>query len=173
MEKWKTLMYNNETFNKYEISTCGKLRDKQTQTIYKTNIDNKGYERVTIYIGFENKKIKNKNILIHRAVACTFVPNSNNQKLVEHIDGNKLNNYVDNLKWCTHKEKALKTKINTTNIEGCNNINSTLNKEDIVFIRTHYIKNNKQYGTRALARKFNVDHTTISNIINYKTYKNI
>lgn len=56
MEKWETLIYNNETFNKYEISTCGKLRDKQTQTIYKTNTDNKGYERVTIYIGFENKK---------------------------------------------------------------------------------------------------------------------
>lgn len=96
-----------------------------------------------------------------------------NKKLVEHINCNKLNNCTDNLKWCNHKEKALKIKIDTTNIEGCNNINSILHKEDIIFIRTHYIKNNKQYGTRALARKFNVDHTTISNIINYKTYKNI
>ena len=55
---------------------------------------------------------------------------------------------------------------------GTNNGNSILTQEDIRYIRNNYKANSKEFGCRALAKKFNVDHSTISRIINGKTYKN-
>ena len=55
-----------------------------------------------------------KSIRVHRlvAIAIAFIPNPNNLPVVNHIDGNKLNNNIENLEWCTQQENvvhALKT----------------------------------------------------------------
>lgn len=46
------------------------------------------------------------NHSIHRLVANAFIPNPNNFKIVHHIDGNKKNNCIENLQWCTQKENV-------------------------------------------------------------------
>lgn len=66
--------------------------------ILKPNITNNGYCRVTLSKG-KTKKYKS----IHRLVAETFIPNFNNYNVINHKDGNKQNNRVDNLEWCTQK----------------------------------------------------------------------
>lgn len=69
------------------------------------NIKNINNEKVKIYILNGYKAItKNTTRYIHRMVAQMFIPNPENKPCVNHIDGNKLNNCVSNLQWCTHSE---------------------------------------------------------------------
>ena len=77
---------------------CGNRFVKRTK-ILKLKINNKGYTKVYLY-----KNKKSKMFFVHRLVAMAFVPNPNNLPQVNHKDGNKLNNSIGNLEWCTCSE---------------------------------------------------------------------
>ena len=99
-EVWKTI----EKYPNYMISNLGKIKSlnyKRTgkEQILKQSINGRGYYYVLISI---NNKYK--NILIHKAVAEAFLKNDNNYSDVNHIDGNKLNNCITNLEFCTRSE---------------------------------------------------------------------
>ena len=64
-------------------------------TILKPSLGQWGYEQVTL-----RKEGNNKTVRVNRIIAQTFIPNPNNLPQVNHIDGNKTNNCVDNLEWC-------------------------------------------------------------------------
>lgn len=92
----------------YEISNFGKVKSIRyfnhvnnkiysREKILKLSLNEKGYFRVGLYKS--GKEIKFK---VHRLVAENFIPNPNKYNEVNHIDGNKQNNCVDNLEWCTH-----------------------------------------------------------------------
>ena len=83
----------------YIISTEGKIYNNQGKQL-KTRINNSGYLIVDIYIEPKHKK----TILVHRAVAETFIPNPYGKKTVNHKDGNKLNPCYYNLEWSTYSE---------------------------------------------------------------------
>ena len=108
--------------NKYEIHNNGiiiKLKTNQPikQYIHKT----KGYIFVSL---------NNSSVLLHRVIAKTFIPNPNNYPEVNHIDGNKLNNDISNLEWCTAKQNtqhAVDNNLRKTP-KGKYVINTTTNK---------------------------------------------
>ena len=82
----------------YSITKDGKVFSHNTNS-YLMPFNNSGYLRVSL--STENKC---KKFLVHRLVAEAFIPNNDNKKLVNHIDGNKQNNDISNLEWCTYSE---------------------------------------------------------------------
>lgn len=50
---------------------------------------------------------KEKNCRVHKLIATAFIPNPENKKTINHIDGNKANNRVDNLEWATNQENIM------------------------------------------------------------------
>ncbi len=94
MENWKDI----EGFeNSYEVSCRGNIRNKRTGKILSNNC--KGYVVVSFWVNN-----KSKNFLAHRIVAKAFIPNPLNKKEVNHINGIKNDNRIENLEWCTPSE---------------------------------------------------------------------
>lgn len=91
-EIWKDI----REFEGYEVSTEGRIRNKKTALLLTQTKNCSGYAV---------SSIRNKNIKFHKIVAENFLPNFYNKKTVEHIDDNKMNNKIYNLKWATHKEQ--------------------------------------------------------------------
>ena len=110
MEIWKDIE-NYEGL--YQVSNLGRIKGLERSTSFGNNktrirksqilkpILNKGYARQKLC-----KNGKAKCCLIHRLVGYAFMENPYNKKTINHKDGNKLNNNVNNLEWNTHRENV-------------------------------------------------------------------
>lgn len=79
----------------YLVSDDGFVKNEISGEILKMYISPTGYARVSL---------SGKVVSLHRIVANAFIPNLENKPCVNHKDGNKLNNSVNNLEWCSHSE---------------------------------------------------------------------
>lgn len=96
MEVWKEIPF---TSGEYLVSSNGIVKTAKTGRLLTPIIDARGYERVCLF-----KVNREKRYKVHRLVAITFIPNPENKPQVNHKDGNKRNNNVDNLEWVTNEE---------------------------------------------------------------------
>ena len=128
------------------------------------------------YLYFHNiENNKSKNYPIHRMVLETFNPVKNMEYLhVNHINGIKTDNRLENLEWCTSKENITHAINNgLMNTTGVNNGRHKLTQEAIIDIRNNCIPYSKEKSQTVFAKKYNCSSGTISNLFLKHTYKNI
>lgn len=97
IEKWYPAKDYEEL---YEVSNKGQVRNKKTKEIMKQTIVNK-----YLMIGL-TKNGKRKTIRVNRLIQKSIIGLPDGKKVVDHIDNNKLNNNVDNLRWLTYAENS-------------------------------------------------------------------
>lgn len=251
-------MYRREKikgYERYEVDTNGVVYSQKGNPL-KFHVNHNGYCMVCLCTNGETKGFG-----IHQLVARQFIENDDplNKTQVNHKDGNKQNNHVENLEWATAKEnmrhsvdilgnyledknanartiygvdiKTHEVKYRFTSLIGAarfftddknkeRHIQATLwrvlnhyeasrsyrsclwfyedecpyeindvvnlsdnyipdrgfrklSDDDVKWIRTHYIPYDNEFGTRGVARRFHIDNSTVSDIVNYKTYTDI
>jgi len=97
-------------YENYEVSSAGQVR--KGIKIMKFNIDRAGY-----YITRLSKDGIQKTIKTHRLVASLFIPNPENKRTVDHIDRDKTNNHIENLRWADNNEQNL-NRFHPTGVSG-------------------------------------------------------
>ena len=107
-----------DEFENYEVSNFGNVRNVNTGLVLKKCVGNHGYYVINL---MKDKKRIQK--LVHQLVANKFVENKNNKPHIDHIDGDKLNNYVSNLRFATYQENQGNSKIPKNNTSGEKGVN--------------------------------------------------
>lgn len=175
MENWRDIK-GFEGF--YQVSNMGRVRSlggwcgtaKRKGCIRSTSLTKDGYVKVRLL-----HKGKDVTARMHRLVAEAFIPNPEAKDTVNHKDGNKQNNAVENLEWIDRAEQmqhAYKLGLKNSRV-GSENINAKLTNEQVEEIRNSYIRYSKTNGTVALAEKYGVTNRVIGLIVRGLSYKNI
>jgi hypothetical protein len=90
----RTILFNHPKFGESKISYHEKIMKQ---------VEANGY----LMIGLYDENGKNSSFRVHRLIMIAFVSNPENKPFVNHIDGNKLNNNLSNLEWCTSSENMV------------------------------------------------------------------
>ena len=112
-------------FSNYEILNFGNVRNINTGKILKQSINTSGYKSVNIISDVNGKFFLKR---VHRLVAEMFILNQNNKKSVDHIDNDKANNNVNNLRWVTPQENSSNRTSNINNSSGFKGVGFEQNK---------------------------------------------
>ena len=149
-EVWKTIV----DYPNYEVSNLGNVRNKKSKKLLKQS---NGRDKRYLSVYLTNGKKENTQ-RVHRLVAEAFIPNPEEKPMVNHIDGDKNNNSVENLEWCTSKENnnhAIKMGLNHP---------GSYQKKKIQVVETGEIFD----GVTECANALNVDFRNIYRSLNSK-----
>lgn len=160
-------------FPDYDVSEFGDVYSWKSgkRVLLKLRTDIDGYKTVGLY-----KDGKCKRVKVHRLVADAFIPKGKGKDCVNHKDGNKWNNSVGNLEWCTRKENSTHASETGLLVYGSKQRigrakQRRLTHEQVQLIKELY--HSDGVSQRELGRMFGCDHSVISEIVTGKIYNDI
>lgn len=162
-EEWKTI----EEYPKYQVSKLGRVSNIKTERVLKLCVNSSGYKKVVL---------NGKNEYVHRLVAETFIPNPNNLPEVNHKDGNKWNNCVDNLEWVSKSENAKHAfDLGLRNVSGYTRYKVSKSAHRFSADEIEEIEQMYRNGMtkKEIADRIGCYSSTICDILNGKTYREI
>lgn len=164
MEIWKDIIGYKGI---YSVSNKGIIKsNKHGGTLSPNKSGNQRYCRVKLY-----KKGHFKRFPVHRLVMITFIGKIPKGKQINHIDGDKYNNNLHNLEYCTPRENCIHSYKNGLQkpTVGSNHGNSVLTEIDVINIRNSH----NEFSLIQLSKIYNVTPENISLIIRRKRWKHI
>lgn len=176
MEEWRAIRSVEGASATYEVSSCGRVRRAITAPrcrasrpgrLLNPDRHNSGYLRVSLRVDGTVHRV-----FVHRLVACEFLPEARKGAQVNHRDGNKTNNRIDNLEWCTAQQNvrhAWDTGLCTA-LTGEDASRAKLTDRDAVVIRAA-----RQRGVKikTLAEVFGVTEACISAVDRMVTFQEV
>lgn len=156
---------------RYEISSKGRVKSlpkngRNKALIMKPNISGKQkYRTGYCRIGLTSEDGIETRILVHRLVAKAFIPNPENKPQVNHLNGNGVDNRVENLQWvdntrnCLH---AFETKLNKH--QGENHENARFTTREVAFIRFLF-ENDCNISRVQISKFYKVSRSSINRIV--------
>jgi len=161
-ELWKPI----EQFLYLEVSSKGRVKrlahnNKKERIQSEFAKDRDGYCRCTVY----KPDGSYTSMPVHRLVAMAFIPNPENKPQVNHKDGNRTNNNVENLEWVTARENVIHSYI-SGNRKVCKIIPRNTILTDYQINEIDNLR--KYYTVNQIAKLFNIEYQSLKNIIHKK-----
>ena len=154
----------------YQVSNQGRIKSFKRYPqgkILCLKKDMCGYRQIGL-----SRNNKSKSVTVHSLVILAFVGKGPDGMDINHIDGDKTNNHVDNLEYCTHhKNMRHAIKSGLLDNSGENHGQSKLTETQVLEIRARYEAGG--IFQRELAKEYGVGYTTINYIVNRKNWKHI
>lgn len=154
---------DDKVFEGYKITEDGVVISYKGKTpkVLKLQEDRDGYYKVELYNNHKHKKY-----FVHRLVAMQYLPNPENKPQINHKNGNKKDNRVENLEWVTRSENAQKAYDNGQQIALGK---PKLTREQVLEIR----ENKDNLNREQLAKRYNVSCGCIQHIKRGRTWKDV
>lgn len=155
-------------FERYEITRDGrvfsKIRGGRELRLWSMN----GYPAVSLMATGASRPTK---IAVHRLVADAYLQNANECPCINHKDGNKSNNNVSNLEWCSFLENNEHARLNGLSTAFCeNHYKAKLSNEDVQKIREFLVRGHRH---RWIANRFGVARQTITKINGGRSWRRL
>lgn len=170
-EIWKSIL----GFSRYEASNFGRVRALNYKNSGLIKIlkpaESNGYLKTVLI----NDNGKYKSLSIHKIITLAFYGERMQGQEVNHKDGNKLNNSIINLEYCTRSDNVKHSYDNglQSPMRGEDNASSKLTDKDVIMIKCAKMKGGRFWGRNEIAKKLGISAGHVKDIANDKSWNHI